>query len=126
MSNPRVEATWLATNPWAVVTGGQRDDDLDGFGNKCDAKFIGNPTQSVGGTDLAEFRASNSKSREDSNCGTSGALSCAIFDLDEGAGNAIGGQDLGRFRALNAAPPGPKCPACPLTCEAGAQRSCEP
>ena len=42
--NPRVtpdQASFLGANPWATLTGGQRDDDHDGYGNKCDAKFPG-------------------------------------------------------------------------------------
>jgi hypothetical protein len=74
---------------------------------------------------LTEFRASNGKSRAAANCGAGGSLSCAIFDLDESA-LLIGTPDLTRFRALNGKQPGPKCATCPLTCEAGALRSCEP
>lgn len=128
VANPRVPAGWLSSNPWAVLTGGQRDDDFDGYGNKCDAKFPGTMGTVVGGSDLGEFRASNGKNRTHANCGSSGVLACAIFDLDENTtvGDAIGGLDLGGFRALNGFAPGPNCPTCPLSCEAGALRSCAP
>ena len=57
--NPRVAANCLTFNPWATLTGGQRDDDHDGYGNKCDAKFT---TGSLVNTnDLTQFRASNGK-----------------------------------------------------------------
>ncbi|MFI5315854.1 MAG: thrombospondin type 3 repeat-containing protein, partial [Myxococcota bacterium] len=121
VANPRVAPNYLVLNPWATLTGGQRDDDHDGYGNKCDAKFAG--TGSVGATDLAQFRASNNKNRTLDVCGTSGVRPCAIFDLDE-TGTLIGGGDLAAFRRLNAKPPGPKCPACPLTCQAGTAGTC--
>jgi hypothetical protein len=125
--NPRVTpdaATFLAANPWATLTGGQRDDDHDGYGNKCDAKFPGTPGTAVGTSDLTEFRASFNKSRALDSCGTVGTHPCAIFDLDEGAGAAIGTPDLTQFRALFNKLPGPKCPTCPLTCAAGTAGTC--
>ncbi|HTO68849.1 MAG TPA: FG-GAP-like repeat-containing protein [Myxococcota bacterium] len=127
IANPRVTpdaATYLAANPWATLTGGQRDDDHDGYGNKCDAKFPGTLGTAVGAPDLAQFRASNGKSRTGDNCGTSGTLPCAIFDLDEGTAAAIGAPDLAQFRSLNGKVPGPKCPTCPLTCQAGTAGTC--
>jgi Thrombospondin type 3 repeat len=120
--NPRVPASYLSANAWATLTGGQRDDDHDGYGNVCDAKF--GTSGIVNGLDLAEFRASISRSRATDTCGTTGTLPCAIFDLDE-QNLLIGPSDLGRFRALLNKPPGPKCTACPLTCTAGAAGSCE-
>jgi hypothetical protein len=122
--NPRVtpdEATYLSLNPWATLTGGQRDDDADGYGNRCDAKFVG--TGLVGGVDLAEFRASINKSRAADTCGASGARPCAIFDLDE-AGLLNGGTDLAIFRSLVNKLPGPKCTSCPLPCTAGTAGAC--
>jgi hypothetical protein len=134
VSNPRVADTFLATNPWATLTGGQRDDDHDGYGNKCDGKFVGLPSQNVGGLDLGQFRTSNGEDRRFDTCGTAGGTRpCAIFDLDEAAvGNFIGGLDLGRFRQLSGSPPGPRCTACtgtgsvPLPCTAGTAGSCSP
>ncbi len=125
VSNPRPVPRYLDLNPWATLTGGQRDDDFDGYGNKCDAKFVGPPSQVVGGLDLGQFRNSNAKDRRTDTCGTSELVPCAIFDLDEAAvGNSIGGLDFGRFRALATRLPGPRCAACPLACEAGAAGSC--
>ena len=121
---PGDTATYLAANPWATLTGGQRDDDHDGFGNHCDAKFPGTAGAAVGNPDLAQFRASFGKSRTGATCGTSGTLPCAIFDLDEGAAAAIGNPDLAVFRTLFGKQPGPKCPTCPLTCEAGSAATC--
>jgi hypothetical protein len=48
VSNPRVDMSLLTAGGssnsnlvWATTTGGQRDDDHDGYGNRCDAKFSG-------------------------------------------------------------------------------------
>jgi thrombospondin type 3 repeat protein len=126
VANPRVTpdaASYVAANPWATLTGGQRDDDHDGYGNKCDAKFPGVAGTVVGASDLAQFRASNGKSRAGDTCGTSGTKPCAIFDLDETA-TVIGAGDLAVFRTLNGKAPGPKCPTCPLTCVAGTAGTC--
>jgi hypothetical protein len=129
VANPRVtpdSATFLAANPWATLTGGQRDDDHDGYGNKCDAKFPGTTGAAVGTGDLTQFRAAFNKSRALDTCGTVGTHPCAIFDLDEGTAAAIGTPDLTQFRALFNKLPGPKCPSCPLTCEAGSSGTCGP
>jgi len=126
VSNPRVGPTtsvFLANNPWATLTGDQRDDDHDGYGNRCDAKFPGTTGAVVGSGDLGQFRASNGKSRTGDTCGTSGTEPCAIFDLDE-TGTVINAGDLGVFRALNGKVPGPKCATCPLTCTAGTAGTC--
>jgi len=126
ISNPRVTptvASFLNTNQWATLTGGQRDDDHDGFGNKCDAKF--GTTGVVNAGDLGQFRASQGKNRTGDTCGTSGARPCAIFDLDE-ANLIINASDLGVFRTLNGKLPGPKCPTCPLTCTSGTAGTCGP
>jgi len=127
VSNPRVTpdvSTYLGTNPWATLTGGQRDDDHDGYGNICDAKFPGTAGSAVGNPDLAQFRASFGKSRTGDTCGTAGDLPCAIFDLDQGAATNIGNPDLAVFRKLFGKAPGPKCPTCPLTCDAGTAGTC--
>ena len=124
VANPRVGSdvnAFLAANPWATTTGGQRDDDHDGYGNKCDAKFSG--TGLVGAADLTQFRASNGKNRANDNCGTSGTMPCAIFDLDEGS-SLIGAGDLTAFRSLNGKLPGPKCTSCPMPCLAGSAGTC--
>ncbi len=103
-----------ARESFQTTTGGQLDDDGDGFGNPCDAKF-GTPGQFVGGVDVGEHLASFNKDRSGSNCGISGTAPCAQFDLDN-AGQIIGGTDiLKTFQLFNQAP-GPKCDACPLAC----------
>ncbi len=123
VANPRVAADFLTTNPWATLTGGQRDDDHDGYGNKCDAKFPGVTGALVGSGDLAQFRPSNGRNRTLDTCGTTGTRPCAIFDLDESS-LLIGSPDLSQYRLLNGKAPGPKCATCPLTCTAGASGTC--
>ncbi len=113
VSNPRVERAELTYRPWIRLSGGQRDDDLDGYGNSCDAKFPGVGGSLVATADLTQFRASNGKAVNALTCGTTGTVPCAVFDLDE-TGSLIGSADLSRFRALNGKRPGPKCAACPL------------
>ncbi len=123
-ANPRVtpdSATYLSANSWATLTGGQRDDDHDGYGNRCDAKFSG--TGLVGNTDVGEVRAANNKARSLDQCGPSGARPCAIYDLNE-TDSLIGAGDTGIARQLANKLPGPKCPSCPLPCEAGSAGTC--
>jgi hypothetical protein len=120
-----VASDFLTLNAWATLTGGQRDDDHDGYGNRCDGKFPGVAGSVVGAGDLVQFRASNGKNRANDNCGTTATRPCAIFDLDE-AGAILGAGDLVRLRQLNGKAVGPKCPTCPLTCTAGASGSCAP
>lgn len=115
---------------WATTTGEQRDDDHDGFGNKCDAKTtVAGVNVSV--LDLAQLNASQGKSRLLDICGTAGNRPCAIFDFDEGAGLNIGTPDKLRMNALIGFPPGGvtpagagKCPTRPLPCVAGSAGSC--
>ncbi|HKC51981.1 MAG TPA: hypothetical protein VKF60_14390, partial [Myxococcota bacterium] len=113
------------------LTGGQRDDDHDGFGNKCDGDFTPSSGSSVGTGDTAQFNASFGKSRLTDTCGTAGNRPCAIFDLDEGTGLNIGTPDQARFNALVGLPAGGhnpagsgKCPTCPLECVAGLNGTC--
>jgi len=119
-ANPRVDpATFLAANPWAILTGGQRDDDGDGFGNVCDADF---PGTSQGGTvnaaDTAQYKASVTHDRTTNTCGTSHTARCAVFDLNLGQNtdnvNNINASDTARYKLLVGLPAGPKCAACPL------------
>jgi len=120
--NPRVAEGFLAANPWATLTGGQRDDDHDGYGNLCDADFTATGAL-VGSSDLAQYRTASGKSRTGDNCGTAGNQPCARYDLDE-TGALIGSGDLAVYRGLSGKAAGPKCTSCPLTCTAGTSGSC--
>jgi hypothetical protein len=128
-NNPRVAAGFLTTNAWATLSGGQRDDDHDGYGNKCDADFTATGAL-VGGSDLAQYRPSNNKSRTLDVCGTVANQPCARYDLSE-AGALTSGDDLAIFRGLNNKARGPRCAThCtglttgPLPCTAGTAGSC--
>jgi hypothetical protein len=138
VANPRpldTNPAFLTQRPWATLTGGQRDDDQDGWGNVCDADFPGT-TQggNVNSQDLGAFRQSNGHSRDLLDCGLLHNVRCAVFDLDLNqntaavppAGN-INSADLGRFRQLNgsaASVPANKCPTCPLACTSGTSGAC--
>ncbi len=114
--NPRL-GTLGAPEPetFQSTTGEQLDDDADGFGNQCDAKFVAGGVF-VGGADVTHMRASFNKARSGSNCGTSGAEACARYDLD-GNGDFVGPPDMTRARQLFGKEVGPKCNACPLLCD---------
>ena len=125
VANPRVATDFftISTNSYATVTGDQRDDDHDGFGNKCDADFTATGGL-VAGPDLTEFRSASNKARTVDTCGTVPLNQpCARYDLNE-SGGLIDGSDLTVFRALSNKAKGPTCPTCPLPCLAGSTASC--
>ncbi|HTO07957.1 MAG TPA: FG-GAP-like repeat-containing protein [Myxococcota bacterium] len=131
--NPRVPggtSMFLTNNPWATVTGDQRDDDHDGYGNVCDADFPGTSQGgNVNAADTNQYKASVNSDRTTIVCGTSHNERCAIFDLNLGQNtdgvNNINAADTQRFKLLVNHPAGPKCPTCPLACQAGATGSCQ-
>ncbi len=124
LANPRIAdiPAFLSANTWATLTGGQRDDDHDGFGNRCDADFTATGAL-VGSADLVQFRASSGKNRTGDTCGTEGTRPCAAFDLDE-TGLLIGSSDLTIYRSLSGKAAGPRCTTCPLACNAGSTGAC--
>jgi hypothetical protein len=110
--------------PGRTTTGGQRDDDGDGFGNACDPDYDNDGlTQSSA---YSELQASNGRPVESNTCGASRTLPCDRFDFD-GRGPEInacllGCLDSSAFFRLIFAPGtqtslatprlGPKCPDC--------------
>jgi len=109
--NPQVAATEFRT-----VTGGQLDDDGDGYGNFCDGDFDGNGDQDM--ADQLEIHASIPvdgpfPSTADTVCGTSGILPCSWFDLlPEPNGELTDIPRLHFDAHLMTHTPGPKCAAC--------------
>ncbi|MGI9610813.1 MAG: thrombospondin type 3 repeat-containing protein [Acidimicrobiia bacterium] len=124
VANPRRDAAYLAANTWATLTGSQRDDDVDGYGNKCDADF-NQSNFAIGGPDITEFSASIGKAVSSDLCGTSGTDPCAIYDLDE-TGLATGGPDITALSAQigTSHSATKRCPTCPLDCTEGGAGNC--
>jgi hypothetical protein len=117
VANPRAPDGWLAAHPWSTLTGGQRDDDGDGYGNRCDAGFemSWGSSKVVNGRDLGAMRMSLGQPVDGSTCGLGGNMPCGPYDLDE-TGDTIDQGDLDVFRTLIGKEPGPKCPTCPIDC----------
>jgi hypothetical protein len=107
VANPRLDSP--PPSPF-TTTGGQRDDDADGFGNVCDAQVVSSGPV-VTEADWNEFKASIGRGLALSTCGTTGALPCPAFDLDE-RGPVIAAPDFNRAKAAVGSAPGPRCPAC--------------
>jgi len=81
----------------------------------------------VNPADVAAFKTALGHNRASDSCGTSGALPCASFDIDHadtGSVQNIGAPDTAQLRLSIGHPPKPKCPSCPLACQAGADGSC--
>jgi hypothetical protein len=92
-----------------TTTGGQLDDDADGYGNLCDGKFTPGPI--VTALDTIQYKTAINKPVAGSNCGTSGSDPCDRFDLD-GASPVITALDTIWYKQLLNLPVGPKCAAC--------------
>jgi uncharacterized repeat protein (TIGR03806 family) len=120
--NPRVPADWLAQHPWSTLSGGQRDDDGDGYGNRCDGKFAAG--MNVGTRDLREMLHSVGQPADALSCGLGHDSSCASYDLNEDGGTT-GDGDLAILRILLGRPPGPKCEQCPIDCSGPACNSAQ-
>ena len=119
VANPREETPIPA---WMTTTGGQRDDDRDGYGNQCDGKFCVPDTcgTDVGGTDIFEFITAIGLSQELDICGLTPDAPCAKFKVADpvGSGTSVSGADILAFIDLIGLPPGPSCcGGAPQTCE---------
>lgn len=114
--------------PKRTATGGQLDDDGDGYGNVCDGDFVA-PSGTIeldpfgqGVGDQGAIEASIPEggpypSTSASTCGVSGNLACDQFDMAGGPDAALDAADLAWFRSQYVGPflptiPGPKCPLC--------------
>jgi hypothetical protein len=136
VNNPIVPGgatAFLAANPWATLTGGQRDDDHDGYGNICDGDFGNNATTTI--ADTNQYKASLGETKQDDTCGTTNTRPCAIFDINSGnstesSATGANNADTARYKLLLGNAPGPRCAACtgtgsaPLPCQAGALGNC--
>jgi hypothetical protein len=130
VNNPIVPggaAAFLVANPWATLTGGQRDDDHDGYGNICDGDFNNSATTTI--ADTNQYKASLGETKTGDTCGTTNARPCAIFDINsanstESSATGPNNADTARYKLLLGNVPGPRCPTCPLACEAGASGNC--
>jgi hypothetical protein len=130
VNNPIVPggaAAYVAANPWATLTGGQRDDDHDGYGNTCDGDFGNNNSTTI--ADTNQYKASLGETKQLDTCGTAQNRPCAIFDIN--AANATENSNLGanvadtnRYKLLLGNVPGPRCPTCPQACLAGTAGNC--
>ncbi len=131
VANPRVpggSTAFLAANPWATLSGEQRDDDHDGFGNTCDGDF--NNSNTTTAADTAQYKLSLGQPKAGDTCGTGNIRPCAIFDINsanstESSAGGINAADTARYKLLIGSAPGPKCAACPLTCAAGSAGTCD-
>jgi hypothetical protein len=112
----------LTANPVAnypayrTTTGGQLDDDADGYGNHCDGDFGRDGSVIVTALDTVQYKTAVNRPVAAIDCGSpAGSRTCDQFDLD-GSGPVITALDTIRYKQLLNRPLGPKCPACPLAC----------
>jgi len=100
-----------------TTTGGQIDDDADGYGNECDGDFVA-PSPAIDALDQAEVFASippsgNGPATSATTCGTSGTASCDRFDMFVPPGLVLDLFDRSRWNVMAASgEAGPKCWLC--------------
>jgi hypothetical protein len=104
----------IAVLSFQTTTGGQLDDDADGYGQLCDGDFNQSKNK-VDAADLDLFKVAFNRNRNGATCNPGGTAPCDKYDLDNGK-NKIDAADLSIFKALFNLNKGPKCPTCPLGC----------
>lgn len=103
--NPPVPAGQVA--PWMTLVSGQRDDEADGIGNRCDFLY-GNPNVLISPLSVSDMRVSVFKPVSGTNCGVPGTKICGEFDHDE-VGSVIGPGDVSALRQRVFTLNGPSC-----------------
>jgi hypothetical protein len=101
-----------------TTTGGQLDDDADGYGNRCDGDFSQSGS-AVGGIDTPFYTNAVGKSVSDTTCQPGGSSPCDVYDVS-GGGTSIGGADTAIYtgQLLGSEKDDPvsgiwvKCPTC--------------
>jgi hypothetical protein len=88
-------------NCTAVTNPDQRDTDLDGYGNLCDADFNGDGT--VAAADLFAFKRAYQTMQGDPRYDA---------EIDLNGDGAVAAADFSRFHSMYLAPPGPSGLAC--------------
>jgi para-nitrobenzyl esterase len=107
-----------------TTTGGQLDDDGDGFGNECDADY-NNAGAAVDSTDLSLFKAAFGKKRALSICNPGGSSPCDRYDHNNVTAT-IDSADFTVFKTLFSKTKKSdgdimeKCSSCPLDCSGDA------
>jgi hypothetical protein len=117
----------ITRKDFQTTTGGQLDDDGDGWGNQCDADY-NQAGAAVESTDLALFKVAFGKKRNSSTCNPGGTSPCDRYDHNDlgAAGSAIDSADFAIFKQLFGKTKKAdgdamdRCADCPLPCDGDA------
>jgi hypothetical protein len=108
----------VAALGFQTTTGGQLDDDADGWGNQCDADY-NQAGPAVDSTDLGLFKFAFGKKRAQSNCNPGGTSPCDKYDHNNAVAT-IDSSDFTAFKSLFGQTKASnddqmeRCPTCPL------------